>query len=136
MMSPARQSLARRVAVTAFLVVVTGAASACVFDLDPQVNCQSVEADDCDRAVEMARPLLAAYWHEATEVLVHAGLCSRVMQCSQRQANHPDYLTVELVSERPENASVVIDRSAEWTATCRLIVPDATGAHAEACADE
>ena len=58
------------------------------------------------------------------------------MECSQRQATHPDYLTVELVSDLPDSASVVIDRqSTDWTAVCRLIVADANGAHGEPCAE-
>ena len=84
----------------------------------------------------MARPLLAAYWDQATEVLVHPGICSYPMICSERQASHPDFLTIELLPELPESASVVIERqSARWTASCRLIVADEHGPHAERCAD-
>jgi hypothetical protein len=94
-------------------------------------------AEDCDRAVEMARPFLAAYWDEASEVLVHPGVCRLAMKgCSDRQATVPGYMTVELVSDQPESASMVIDRSrAEWSATCHLIVREADGAHGEPCAE-
>ena len=114
-----------------------GAATACVFDMEPPVRCESVAAGDCDRAVEMARPLLTAYWEQASEVFVHPGVCQRAMTCSARQATLPDYITVELVSDQPEAAAVVIDRhAADWTARCRVIVPDANGAHGEACAEQ
>ncbi|HET6744839.1 MAG TPA: hypothetical protein VFH90_03210 [Candidatus Limnocylindria bacterium] len=84
----------------------------------------------------MARPLLTAYWEQAREVYVHPGICQLAMICSARQASFPDFITVELVSDPPE-ASVVIDRhAAEWTATCRVIVPDANGAHGEQCAQQ
>ena len=82
----------------------------------------------------MAHPLLAAYWDQASQALVHPGVCADPMECSERQATSPHALTVELVSDQPESASVVIDRSREdWIATCRLIVPDATGWHGEPC---
>jgi hypothetical protein len=119
----------------AALVLISTLGSACASD--PPVSCQSVPQDHCDRAVAMARPLLSAYWDQATEVLVHPGVCSLAMPCSARQANFPGYHTVELVSDQPEAASVVIDsRNPEWVATCRLIVPDEDGAHGEPCADE
>lgn len=109
-------------------------AAGCLFG--PMVTCHSVSAEDCDRAVEMARPLVAAYMDQANEILVHPGVCTRDMQCSARQANFPGFITVELLSEQPEAASVVIDMTgAEWTASCRLIVSDEDGnAHGEPCA--
>lgn len=126
---PTRGALA---AVAVALLSLVG--SACVFG--PPVTCRDVAQDECDRAVEMAKLLLVDYWDQATEVLVHPGICSGSMQCSQRQATHPGYVTVELVPRLPEEVSVVIDRqTAEWTATCRLIVPDADGAHGEPCAE-
>ena len=121
----------------ALLLAITVVASACALLPGPEIRCdESVAAEDCDRAVETARPLLAAYWEQASEAFVHPGVCSLAMAgCSHRQATWPGYLTVELVSDQPESASVVIDhRTADWTATCRLIVPDATGAHGETCA--
>ena len=127
--------LTRRNLMSAVVVVIGLLGTACVFD--PPVTCQSVEQDDCDRAVAMARPMLGAYWDQATEVLVHPGVCSLAMPCSARQASLPGYHTVELVSDKPEAASVVIDsRSADWVATCRLIVPDDNGAHGEHCAED
>jgi hypothetical protein len=85
----------------------------------------------------MARPLLVAYWNQASEVLVHPGVCTLAMKgCSARQSRFPGYVTVELVSDQPESAYVVLDReSEEWTATCRLIVADEDGAHGERCAE-
>ena len=128
-------SLARRMLGAAVVAVVAGATSACVFDRDPPVRCDSIATEDCDRAVERARPLLAAYWEHASEVWVHPGVCTQAMECSPRQRTFPAFITVELVSDQPDSVSVVIDRqNAEWTAQCRLIVPDAEGAHGEACA--
>jgi hypothetical protein len=128
-------SLGRRVLIATVVAVITAGASACVFDLDPPVTCESVAAEDCDRAVEMARPLLDAYWEQASEVLVHPGPCSRERSCPPRLARDAGWLTVELVSDQPEAAFVVIDRhTPEWTAECAVTVATATGAHGEACA--
>jgi len=126
----------RRTIVAAVLVMISALCGGCALLPGPEVRCQeSVSAEDCDRAVDMAHPLLAAYREQASEALVHPGTCAQPMECSARQATHPDFLTVELVSDQPESASVVIDRHAPvWTATCRLIVPDAHGAHGEPCA--
>jgi len=133
---PSLGSRGRSRFVAAVLVAISAVSSACALLPGPETTCQEpVAAEDCDRAVDMARPLLAAYWDEASEALVHPGTCAQPMECSARQATHPDFLTVELVSDQPESASVVIDRHAPvWTATCRLIVPDAHGAHGEPCA--
>src|SRR5688572_19613552 len=130
-------SFRRRILVVALVAVLSGAASACVFDLDPPVSCGSVAAEDCDRAVEMARPLLAAYWEQASEVLVHPGPCSIERSCSPRFANDPSYITVDLRSDQPEQAFVVIDlHAAEWTAECALTVRTADGAHGEPCSTQ
>jgi hypothetical protein len=120
-----------------FLVAIAVAASGCALLPGPEITCQEpVSAEDCDRAMEMARPLLAAYWDQATEVLVHPGVCTLEMECTERQATFPGYLTVELLSDLPDSASVVIGgRAADWTATCRLIVADTIGAHGEPCAE-
>ena len=119
-----------RTFVSPWLLVIAIAVSACSFLPGPQVTCdESVTAEDCDRAVDIARPLLAAYWDQAREALVHPGVCTLEMECSDRQATFPGYITVELVSDQPESASVTIDqRDTEWTATRRLIVPDENGA--------
>jgi len=110
--------------------------SACSF-MGPRVTCQSIDQDACDRAVELARPLLDAYWNQAIQVLVHPGGCTRSMVCSARQRSLPGVITVELVSDLPDEASVAIDRqTAEWTANCRLIVRDDNGAHGEPCAED
>lgn len=134
---PSLGSRGRSRFVAAVLVAISAVSSACALLPGPETTCQEpVAAEDCDRAVDMARPLLAGYWEQASEVLVHPGVCSLAMAgCSERQATFPGYLTVELLSDQPESASVVIDRHApDWTATCRLIVPDAHGAHGEPCA--
>ena len=123
----------------AVLAVVTVAAGACVFDLDPPVRCESVAAEDCDSALDMARPLLGAYWEQASEVLVHPGPCSFEGggSCPPRFATDARWLTVELVSDQPEAAFVVIDRrTGEWTPTCAVTVPDVDGAHREPCAEQ
>ncbi|HEX6475009.1 MAG TPA: hypothetical protein VF114_07995 [Candidatus Limnocylindria bacterium] len=127
---------ARLAVATAALVLVSVVGSACVFG--PTVTCGDVAQDDCDRAVEMAKPLLDAYWDQATEVLVHPGVCSLAMAgCSHRQATFPGFLTVELVPHHPSAASVVIDQhDPGWTASCRLIVADSNGAHGEPCAED
>ncbi|HKO32491.1 MAG TPA: hypothetical protein VJY85_01975 [Candidatus Limnocylindria bacterium] len=128
----------RRTIVAAVLVAISAALTGCALLPRPDITCQeTVSAEDCDRAVEMARRLLAAYWDEASEVLVHPGVCRLDMKgCSERQATFRGYVTVELVSDQPESASVVIDGSnADWSATCLLSVPDAHGAHGERCAE-
>ena len=126
----------RQAALAAVLVLLSVVGSACVFG--PTVTCRDVSQDECDRAVEMARPLLDAYWNEANEVLVHPGICSLAMAgCSQRQGTFPGFLTVELIPHYPEAASVVIDHhDSEWTASCRLIVADADGAHGAPCEED
>ena len=122
--------------VRAPLLVGTLLLSACSF-LGPGITCQSVDQDDCDRAVEMAKPMLDAFWNQASQVLVHPGSCTGSWPCSARQRNLPGVITVELVSDLPDEASVVIDRqTAEWTANCRLIVRDDNGAHGEPCAED
>jgi hypothetical protein len=124
--------MALRTALVAGTLLACGACSL----LGLRISCRSMEQDDCDRAVEIAKPLLDAYWDQASEVLVHPGICTRSMICSERQRNHSGAITVELVSDLPEDASVVIDRqAARWTARCRLIVPDDNGAHTEPCAE-
>jgi hypothetical protein len=126
----------RRTIVAAILVAIIAVSTGCALLPGPEITCQEqVSAEDCDRAVDMARPLLVAYWDEASEALVHRGMCTRDMECSDRQRTFPDVLTVELVSAEADSASVVIDgRTADWTATCRLIVATANGAHSEHCA--
>ena len=129
--------LGMRTLVLTVLLGSIAAASACTLLPGPEITCQDpVAAEDCDRAVDLARPLLAAYWDRASEALVHLGVCADQMECSERQAKFPGYLTVELVSDQPEAASVVIDhRTGDWSVvTCRVIVPDAHGAHGERCA--
>ena len=129
--------LGRRALVAAVLAVISATASACVFDLDPPVTCESVAAEECDRAVDMARPLLGAHWADASEVWVHPGSCSQSRGCSPRRATDLGFITVELESDQPEAVFVVIDRhNAEWTAMCSVTVPDANGAHGEACAEQ
>jgi hypothetical protein len=121
--------------VLALVATVAVGTGACVFG--PTVTCQDVSDEVCDRAVEMAKPLVRSYWMTADEVLVHPGVCTRDMECSARQASFPGFVTVELSSDQPEAASVVIDMTeAEWTASCRLIVPDDSGAHGEACSTQ
>ena len=130
-------SLGRRALVATVLHVVIAAASACVFD--PPVRCEEpLRADECDRAVEMAKPLLAAYWDQAIEVLVHINPCplNRHGSCPPRLAADPGWITVELESDPPPApaAHVVIDRhGAEWTARCGITVFTANGAHGEPC---
>jgi hypothetical protein len=133
----ASRGSARLCTLAAIVLASSAVASACALLPGPEITChKAVATEECDRAVEMARPLLAAYWDKASEVLVHPGVCSRPMICSERQATHPDFLTIELMPALPGSASVVIDRHrADWTATCRLIVADENGAHGERCAE-
>jgi hypothetical protein len=128
--------LGRRVLLAAILAGVTGTGTACAFG--PPVTCNDpIRADDCRRAVEMARPLMAAYWNQASEVLVLVGPCTLTRSCSPRRANDPGYLTVDLVTDQREAAVVVIDRrNAEWTATCAVTVRTADGAHGATCAEQ
>jgi hypothetical protein len=105
-------------AVTALIVAV---ATGCVFDRGPLITCADVATDDCDQALEMARPLMHTYWEQASQVYVHAGGCVRSRICPATLAQDPGFITVDLVSDQPESASVVFDRrNAEWTARCFL----------------
>ena len=116
------------------MAVIVAVASACVFDRDPLITCEDTATADCERAVEMARPLMRSYWDQAGEVHIHPGGCVRSRSCRASLAQDPGFMTVDLVSEQPEAASVVIDRhDTHWTATCYLTVPDANGAHGEPC---
>ena len=128
--------LGMRTLVVAVLVGSIAAASACTLLPGPEITCQDpIAAEDCDRAADLARPLLAAYWDKASEALVHLALLRGPDGMLRAGAKFPGYLTVELVSDQPEAASVVIDhRTADWSVvTCRVIVPDAHGAHGERC---
>jgi hypothetical protein len=102
----------------------------------PPVSCESLGAEECDRAERIARPLLDPYWEQANEVRVHPGSCSQSRGCSARRNTDPRFITVELVSESPNAAFVVIERhDGDWTARCSVTVATANGAHGEPCAD-
>jgi hypothetical protein len=130
------RAAARRFVITLATALVTVAvASACVFDPGPPISCQSVSGDDCNRAVDLARPLMRSYWELASEVHVHPGRCSQYRHCPATLVNDQGFITVDLVSDQPETAFVVIDRRhAEWSAICAVTVRDANGAHGEPCA--
>jgi hypothetical protein len=118
------------------LAALSGAAtlSACIFVRSPAVDCQAISAEDCRRAVEMARPLVSSFWENANRVSVHAGSCSQGMRCPPAVATDPGHVTVELISNDPEARFVVIDRRhAEWTAKCVVLVVSESGAHTAAC---
>ena len=118
----------------ATVAAIVSAASAC--DRGPLLTCADVATDDCDRALEMAQPLLRSYWEQASEAYVHSGGCVGARGCPSTLAQDSGFITVDLVSDQPEAASVVIDRhNADWTATCVLTVRDANGAHGEPCAE-
>ena len=123
--------LLRTVAVAASAAIL----SACVFLPGPQVDCQSVSADGCNRAIDMARPLLSSQWGNAGQVTVHPGSCARGMPCPQSVAVDQRFLTVELTSDAPTAPFVVIDhQGAVWTARCSVLVSSSSGAHTESCA--
>ena len=103
-------------------------------DPGPPVDCQTVPAEDCRRAVEIARPLLGSDWDGASQVIVHIGACTRYMRCPLKVAMNQRFLTVELDLGGPKTPYVVIDRgSAEWTGICSVLVYTGDGAHTEAC---
>lgn len=119
----------------ATMAVVIAVGSAC--DRGPQITCLDVASADCSRALDIARPLLRSYWEQASEVQVHPGGCSWYRHCLLTLAHDQGFITVDLVSDRPEMAFVVINRhNANWTASCALTVPDASGAHGESCAEK
>ena len=118
-------------ALLALLGLVGGA---CAFG--PTVDCGSVPGQDCRRAIEMARPLTGAYWDQASEVVVRFGHCTLGRHCLARFADDPRWITVDLPTDEPDWAFVVIDRNgARWTAECALTVRDADGSHGEPCAE-
>jgi hypothetical protein len=108
--------------------------SACVFAPGPAVDCQSVSADDCDRAVEMARPLLSSHWGTSSRVIVHIGPCTQGISCPPTVALRKRFLTVELTPDERQVPYVVIDRQdTEWTATCFVFVYSGSEGHTQAC---
>jgi hypothetical protein len=110
-------------------VMLTG-----LFAYSPPVDCQSVTADDCRRAIDMARPFISSHWGNASGVTVHPGPCSRGMKCPYELVTNKRFLTVELTSDKPETPFVVIDRQhAEWTASCRVLVYSGNEGHIELC---
>lgn len=85
----------------------------------------------------MARPLTRTYWEQASEVQVHSGRCSWYRHCLLIAKELDGFITVDLVSARAKMAFVVIDRhDADWTATCFLTVPAASGSHGDSCAEK
>lgn len=136
------QSIGRPILLATLLAVLIGAASACaIWPIpNPQITCdKSVTTEDCDRAVELARPLLSAYWGPATKWLVHAGICALSMSCPPPAARNPRYITVEPVAypSGSDPAFVTIDRhQGEWTAQCLVWVMSLSEAHTEPCAQK
>ena len=107
--------------------------SACVADPGPPVDCGSVSAEDCRRAIEIARPLLGSDWDSASQVIVQIGACTRYMRCPPAVHLNQRYLTVEL-DLGAKTPHVVIDRgNAEWTGLCSVLVRTGDGAHTEPC---
>jgi hypothetical protein len=123
----------RRQAVMAATLILLGVVgSACVFG--PPVDCGPVAAEDCRRAIEMAQPLVREHWEQARKVVVRFGPCSLARHCQARFANDPRWITVDLPTDEPAWAFVVINRSgANWTAECALTVRDEHGSHGEPC---
>jgi hypothetical protein len=108
--------------------------SGCVFVPSPAVDCQSLPAEDCRRAAEMARPLISSQWENARRVTVHFGPCSRGMSCPPSVAGNKRFLTVELTSDEPEMPYVVIDRQhSAWTASCVVLVQSGGEGHTKPC---
>jgi len=108
--------------------------SACMVDPGPPVDCQTVPAEDCRRAVEIARPLLGSDWDGASQVIVQIGACTRYMRCPPKVAMNQRFLTVELDTGESKTPYVVLDRgNAEWTASCNVLVSTGDGAHTEGC---
>lgn len=119
------------------LALLLGAAvvlSACTVDPGPPVDCGSVSAEDCRRAVEITRPLLGSDWDSASQVIVQIGACTRYMRCPPAVHLNQRYLTVELDLGGSRTPYVVIDRAnPEWAGLCSVLVYTGDGAHTEPC---
>jgi hypothetical protein len=129
-------SRGRWMLVAAVLAALAGAAilGGSLFAHSPAVDCQYVTAEDCRRAVDMARPLISSHWGTARGVTVHLGPCSRGMSCPPGLVTNKRFLTVELTSDEPESPYVVIDRQhAEWTASCIVLVQSGSEGHTQPC---
>ena len=118
-------------------VTWAGGLSGCSFILGPPIDCQSISAEDCRHAVDMARPLLSLSWDQASQVLVHPGECAGFMRCLATAMPDERHITVELISDNHEPRVVFVDRQhAAWTATCLVFVASGNGGHTEACAGQ
>ena len=115
------------------LVISASILAACVFTPDPPISCEEISNVDCARAVAMARPLLGSYWGNASEAIVHAGICARFMRCLPTVARDKTHLLVELIFAEDPERFVRIDREPTWTASCLVFVTSANEGHTEPC---
>jgi hypothetical protein len=99
----------------------------------PSVDCSAISADDCHRAVDLARPLLSAEWEKASQVTVHTGPCSRAMKCPASTVANPGFLTVELTDPGVTPFVVIDRRQGVWKAACRVMVYSGNSGSLQPC---
>ena len=100
----------------------------------PDVFCV-LSADDCERAIAVARDLSPQPWSEVRTVQAHFGVCVFEMSCPIQAANDEDWISVELhMRDAADDAFITIDRGGgDWSANCQLWIRTANGAHTEPC---
>ena len=121
--------------VAAGLVAVGGAAilSASLFAHSPPVDCQGVTAEDCRRAIDMARPFISSHWGNASAVTVRPGPCSRGMKCPYGVATNKRFLTVELTTHELAPWVLIDRQGSEWTAHCLVFVYSGNEGRVQPC---